>query len=182
MTRNELKERYFQWMCQLVYDKKSLRNFPYQRLLQYLNNREFIYILEMDGNRAEDGVDLRYRFGYEESYDSPMITTYLDDRPCSILEMMVALANRCEENIMDDPDFGNRKGKWFWGMIETLGLIDMTDDCFDKNYVDSVIGIFLDREYSPDGKGGLFAIENCKYDMRTVEIWYQMCWYLDTIL
>ena len=96
--------------------------------------------------------------------------------------MMTALAVRCEEHIMTDPDVGNRTGQWFWQMITNLGLVDMTDSKFDRKYVDLVIQRFLDRTYEPDGKGGLFTIEHCPYDLRTVEIWYQLCWYLDKLI
>jgi hypothetical protein len=143
---------------------------------------EFVYIIGMDGNRAEDGIDLRYRFGYEHQYESSMIAVYLDDQSCSILEMLTALSIRCEEHIMDDPDIGNRTGQWFWNMIVNLGLGSMHDTKFDKNYVDGVILRFFNREYKQNGEGGLFTVNNCKYDLRTAEIWYQMCWYLDEIL
>lgn len=83
---------------------------------------------------------------------------------------------------MDDPDVGDRTGQWFWGMIKNLGLGSMTDARFDEEYVESVIERFLNREYEPDGRGGLFRIRNCTEDLRNVEIWYQMCWYLDTIV
>ena len=99
--------------------------------------------------------------------------------PCSVLEMMVALAIRCEETIMDNPAYGDRTAQWFWGMIRTLGLYSMTDDRFDQEYVDMVIDRFLNRDYEPNGEGGLFKINNCKYDLRKIEIWYQLCWYLD---
>lgn len=173
-----VENEYFNWMCKLVRDD----NRPsYSKLLTYLNNREFTYILDMDGNRAEDGIDLRYRFAYENKYDYPVIAHYLDNRPCSILEMMVALALRCEEHIMDDPDIGNRTGQWFWGMISSLGLTDMNDSNFDGRYADTVIDRFLNREYKRNGEGGLFTMECCKHDMRDVEIWYQANWYLGRI-
>jgi hypothetical protein len=136
----------------------------------------------MDGNRAEDGIDLRYRFGYKREYERLMITTYLTDRDCSVLEMLVALAIRCEEHIMDDPDIGNRTGQWFWSMIVNLGLKFMNDKNYNKAYTDKVIFKFLNRAYEPNGDGGLFTIANCKYDLREVEIWYQMCWYLADII
>ena len=78
-------------------------------------------MIPMDGNRAEDGIDLRYRFGHEQHYSDAMVASFLDDRPCSVLEMMIALSIRCEEHIMDDPDVGNRTGQWFWSMIASLG-------------------------------------------------------------
>ena len=104
-----------------------------------------------------------------------------DDYECSVLEMMVALSIKCED-IMGDDRFGDRTGQWFWGMIVNLGLGSMTDDRFDELYAEDVINIFLDRRYDPDGKGGLFRIKHCRQDLRNVEIWYQMCWYLDTLI
>lgn len=60
--------------------------------------------------------------------------------------------------------------------------VDMDDAYFDERYADKVITRFLNREYEPNGAGGLFRIKDCPYDLRSVEIWYQMCWYFDSIL
>lgn len=182
MTKNELNNEYFEWMYQLVCDDQYHRRLSYRKLLNHLHTVEFIYIIGMDGNRAEDGTDLRYRFGYEHPYEGPIIATYLDDRSCSVLEMLIALAMRCEEHIMDDPDIGNRTGQWFWSMITNLGLGSMNDAKFDKTYVNGVVSRFLNREYKRNGEGGLFTVDQCKHDLRTAEIWYQMCWHLDDIL
>ena len=146
----------------------------------FLHKTEFIWIIPKDENRAHDGIDMRYRFALEKGYND-YIVKYLKG-PCSILEMMLALATRCEENIMDDPNIGDRTGQWFWGMINNLGLGDMIDNRFDEFYVEETIDIFLNREYQSNGKGGLFTIKNCDYDLREVEIWYQLCWYLDSIM
>jgi hypothetical protein len=176
MTREKIQSEYFDWMYNLVNGKPQ-----FQLLLHRLNDIPFTYTIPMDGNRAEDGVELRYRFGYETGYDDRVIASYLDDRDCSVLEMMVALAVRCEEHIMDDPDFGDRTGRWFWDMVTSLGLINMTDRHFNIYYVDTVIDIFLDRQYSRNGEGGLFTVNDRGRDLRSVEIWYQMCWYLGDI-
>lgn len=184
MTRNELNGKYFSWMCQLVCDEKKYPGrLSYQKLLNFLHSVNFSYTIATDSNREEDGIDLRYRFGYENTYEGAMIASYLDDRPCSILEMMIALSIRCEEHIMDDPDIGNRTGQWFWNMIANLGLDSMDDSRFDSLHdkVNAIIQRFLNREYGCNGEGGLFTVKNCKYDLRSVEIWYQMCWYLDEI-
>lgn len=178
MTKDELNNAYFEWMYQLVCDELD-SEMSYRKLLYLLHDTDFNYTIPMDGNRAEDGADLRYRFGYENTYEGSMIAAYLDDRPCSVLEMMVALAIRCEEHIMCDPDIGNRTGQWFWNMIDNLGLSDMDDTEFDKNHVKSVIQKFLNREYKRNGEGGLFTVKHYRKDLRSVEIWYQMCWYLD---
>jgi hypothetical protein len=138
----------------------------------------------MDENRALDGIELRYRFAHYKGIDFyPTIKdveSYLDG-PCSVLEMMVALAMRCEDTIMDDAKVGDRTKQWFWGMITSLGLGGMRDDLFDKRYVTDILERFLNREYEPNGKGGLFYIRSCDKDLRDVEIWHQLLWYLNSI-
>lgn len=179
MTKNELNDRYFDWIYQLVVDERYSK--PYRKLFSRLHDTEFTYIIPMDGNRAEDGVELRYRFGREQGYSDPLIASYLDDRPCSILEMMIALAIRCEEHLMDNPDVGDRTGQWFWDMIVSLGLGSMDDSQYDRYFVDKILDRFLDRDYEPNGEGGLFVVNN-GHDMRMTEIWYQMNYYLSEFI
>jgi hypothetical protein len=95
--------------------------------------------------------------------------------------MMIALSIRCEEDTMDDPDIGDRTGQWFWSMVVNLGLGSMNDAKYDRRYVEEIILRFLNREYEPDGRGGLFTVKNCSEDLRDVSIWYQMNWYLGSI-
>lgn len=183
MTRNELNNAYFEWLYQLVCaDEGYSRSMSYRKLLSRLHSIDFYYIHPMDGNRSEDGINLRYRFGDKNGYSDPIIANYLDDRPCSVLEMMVALAVRCEEHIMPDPDIGDRTGQWFWNMIVNLGLGSMCDVRFDEEYVDRIVDRFLNREYERNGKGGLFTVEHGRQDMRSVDIWYQMHGYLREIV
>lgn len=178
MYREIIKNAYFDWMRDVTFDERYTQWRPYFKLLTYLNNVAFRYINPMDGNRAEDGVNLRYRYGEENNVDRHMVARYLDDRDCTVLEMMVALALRCEHQIMEDDDFGDRTGHWFWGMIDSLGLLDEYDDVFDEDHVADVVYQFLNREYDRNGKGGLFTVENPPRDMRNVDIWYQMNYYL----
>ena len=102
--------------------------------------------------------------------------------PCSVLEMMIAMAYRGEEQIMDDYNYGDRTGQWFWNMLSSLGLSKMSDLYFDEAYVSDIINRFLNREYEPNGKGGLFTIENTEYDLREVDIWTQFMWYLEDFI
>ena len=164
------REDYFEWLMNLV------RGEDYSKLLTFLYHTEFTYIIANDGNRAADGVYLRYRFESEEGCKLP---DYILKEPCSVLEMIIALALRCEESIMSDDEIGDRFELWFWGMIKNLGLYSFDDSSFNKTRVHKIIQRFLNREYEPNGKGGLFHIKNCAYDLRNVEIWYQLCWYLD---
>ncbi len=175
---NELRQEYFEWM----YDIVCGRNQGYRRLLYFLFETEFTYTIPLDGNRYEDGIDLRYRFAYEHDVDQRFVATELDIYPCSVLEMMVALAIRCEEHIMSNTELGDRTGKWFWHMIDSLGLNKMTDDDYEDDYVEYVIERFLNREYEPNGEGGLFRFNNIEKDVRQAQIWNQAMWYLNTEL
>lgn len=179
MTRDKVLNDYFEWLFNLVCGKRYSKKVSFRHLLMYLHGVKFTYIIPKDQNRADDGIALRYRFAYD--YRSPAAAeTYLDG-PCSVLEMMVALALRCEETIMDDTAFGNRTQQWFWNMIVSLGLGPMVDERFNKQEADYIIRRFLDRDYEPDGHGGLFTIRKCDRDLRKVEIWVQLLWYLDSI-
>ena len=179
MTRSDVQNDYFEWLYDLVCKGRYAKEISYRKLLMYLHTTEFVYLIPMDSNRADDGINLRYRFAYD--YKSPAAAETFLDGPCSVLEMMIALSIRCEE-IMDNPAIGDRTAQWFWEMISNLGLRVMIDDNFDKDYVRSVINRFLYREYEPNGKGGLFTVRHCNADLRDEEIWVQLCWYLDTIM
>lgn len=174
---DRVKNEYFEWMFDLVCGKRFSEYTSFRKLLMQLHNTEFTFSISRDINRAKDGADLRRRFALSSGYDD----SYLD-APCSVLEMMVALSIRCEESIMDDPNIGDRTGQWFWGMISNLGLGGMSDERFDRKYVEGVIDRFLSRRYEPNGRGGLFTVRNTDRDLRDLEIWVQMCWYLDSIV
>lgn len=179
MFRDQLINDYFEWLWNFTKCRGHSQN---RKIITLLHNIEFRYSIPMDANREEDGIDLRYRFitevGIPKNYQE--VYAYLDG-PCSVLEMMIALAIRCEESIMDDPDIGDRTSEWFWLMMKNLGLDYMSDKKFDRDIAEEKISIFLDRRYKRNGEGGLFVV-NGRRDLRKVEIWYQMCWYLDTIM
>jgi hypothetical protein len=166
-----MEQGYFEWlynkMCGTVYGPVS-----YRKLFTQLYETEFTFTMPRDVNRAEDGIDLRARYFESQSHR---------DIPCSILEMMVALAIRIEETIMDNTIIGDRTAQWFWGMISSMGLGCMIDSMYDDIRVGDILTRFLNREYMPDGRGGLFTIRNCETDLRDAEIWHQVCWYLDNI-
>lgn len=182
MTQDEMNNEYREWLYHLVCGEESSRfvkNRSFRDLFYLLYDIPFTYSNTMDVNRFVDGLDLKYRFGKMNRYRDATIARYLNTEKCSVLEMLIALALRLEENIMYDQEIGDRTGQWFWIMLGNLGLDDMSDEYFDEQYVYEKVQVFLNREYEPDGKGGLFTIENCEYDLRDVEIWYQACWYLD---
>lgn len=177
-SRSKIEKKYFEWMFDLVCEGRFGETISYRKLLKNLHNIEFTYSIPNDADRAYDGIDLRYRFAYDTG--DPCADGYLDG-PCSVLEMMIAMSIRCEE-VMDDPEYGDRTSQWFWKMIINLGLGDMVDYRYDDYYVEDVIDKFLKREYEADGRGGLFYVKHCDYDLRHVSLWKQMWWMLDEMM
>lgn len=175
--RNSIEEEYFSWLKSKVCDAKQERT--YDSLLEALHNVEYVPEFDMDENRTEDGNDLRYRFAYEYNYKGEIV----DDisNYCSVLELMIALALRMEEEIMINLEYGDRTGQWFWNMIHSLGLSKMRGKQFNQRKFDKIIDIFMRHKYESDGHGGLFIVNSCEYDMSQEEIWVQMNWYLNEL-
>lgn len=173
-------DEYFEWLYDYVCGDRYSEKLSYRKLLTFLHETEFTYIMPNDENRAKNGINLRWIFSLKTGVNYDEVQKYIDG-PCSVLEMLIALAMSCED-IMDDPLVGDRTGQWFWRMITNLGLGSMFDSRFDERFVEDVISKFLYREYEPNGKGGLFTIRGCDVDLRNVEIWHQLCWYLDSIV
>lgn len=183
MIKHELySSNYLEWMCRLVSDQ-TFKSDNYTRLMNHLNRFPFIFRMSMDGNRAADGVDLRGRFEDNTGLIAdPVLVAFFGSCSCSVMEMITALALRCEETIMSDDLEGDRTGLWFWNMIQSLGLYSMDDRSFDECYVNDILSKWMNREFQPNGEGGLFTVINCNCDLRTVEIWEQMNWYLETLM
>ena len=122
MDKNYIINKYFEWMTGIVCGKRFEGKVTYRKLLSYLHTIPFRCVMRSDENRVADGVDLRWRFAVDiEMEDRNVWIRDCLEGPCSVLEMMVALAIRTEETIMDNPALGDRTGQWFWGMIATLG-------------------------------------------------------------
>lgn len=171
-----INEQYFNWMF------KKVDGRGYRDLLRVLHQEDFYSILPLDDNRLIDGCELRYRFGKECEIPTVVIDKMLGSDTCSILEMMLGLAFRIEETIMEDSDYGDRTAMWFWIMVKSLGLYEMKDNNFDTVHVLRTLDTFLTRGYSSNGEGGLFTVKDTSKDMRDVDIWYQMCMFFDNLL
>lgn len=151
----------------------------YQSLLAVLSERSFIPKVVHDNNREIDGQKLRYRYANLEGLNDDFWVGILPEE-CLVLEMLIAVAMRIEEEFMHDPEYGNRTSVWFWEMLRNLGIDDQDDLNFDEDYVQMRINILIDRTYGSDGVGGLFPLKHCPsgIDQRETEIWYQMGYYI----
>ena len=162
---NPLEKLYFQWLARKVNNSRHTKN----NLLWYLYEKDFYGYIPNDDNREVDAINQRDTF---EDEHNTYIGDILQGKPPSMLEMMVSLAERMD-HILYDYNKGSQVDRWFWILVENLGL----DNDLENN--DNLIDIFLKRQYSASGEGGLFPLKNkTKEDQRKVELWYQMHRYL----
>lgn len=163
--RQDLEERYFQWLCAKVLDHS---NVAYERLLKMLHREEFMWVVPMDENRAEDGKDLRQDFFREAFIERDPDWCH---QPCSMLEMLIALAKRAEFQT-DDP-----VKWWFWKFIDNMGFLD---PWIDEQEFGDHMHIINWRLYGADGTGGgMFPLAEDFGDQRKTELWYQLCHFIE---
>lgn len=174
----DVDEDYLGWMCEIVHADQEIRS--YFSLMSDLHNRKFYSLVPHDENRASDGLKLREEYLTEVNY--PHFVHI--DGDCSVLEMLIALAKRMDFETSDPKNMSDtgRVTYWFWELIDNLGLIEFSDDCYlaigGPLEVNLALDRLLNRRYAEDGYGGLFPLENPRCDQRDVEIWYQMAAYL----
>lgn len=175
MTSRKNNRPYFRWLCKRVYRRSE---YNYRWLLQLLNNREFYWSVPNDDDRLKDGLTLREI--YADTH--PSFLPVDRSEPCSILEVLIALADRIEYILADDAK-GDRTAKWFWMMIKNLGLEQFHDSSFDDQRTHTTINYiltqFVNRTYDRQGHGSLFPSKKPDKNLARVEIWYQMMAYLD---
>lgn len=167
---------YLDWLSDMI-DLYSADRYMYTDLIKYLYSVEFHYSILLDRNRCKDATAILYcKYMNEIGVDYNLETVY--DRECSVLEVLIALSFRCERDIMGEPG-SYEDDKWFWIMIENLGLLDYDNDSFNEDDVNYILQIWMNREFAYDGNGGIFPINRAKRDQRKLEIWDQMADYLD---
>jgi len=160
-----MEDLYLEQLYDLI--KLDEQLLDYGLLMEYLTETEFVWFVANDDNRARDGEALREKYG---SYYRG---------PCTVLEMLIGLASRVEENIMGDPNDVDHTDFWFWAMINNLGLDRYDNRNFKYDSVDFIVKRWLERKYRADGTGGLFPLKYPVENQKDVEIWFQMCEWLN---
>ena len=175
MDKIEVRKDYYIWL-------KTCVNFPegYELVADKLHRTPFVWLVDMDANRAEDGKSMRYWYTCDRNFDKEereLVEEYLSG-PCTLLEMMVALARRIEADIMAEGGVDDRTDEWFRCMLDNLGLLEFDDKRYNENEVDYILNRFMSRKYGENGVGNIF--KNAKKgrvkggpNFRNLEIWSQ---------
>jgi len=163
-----IENLYFNWLCAKVLETR-INN--YHDLMRILHKTEFMWVVQEDKHRAQDGVALRTDFLRETQIPREHIWM---TQPCSVLEMLVAFSGRASFNT-DIP-----LKTWFWEFMTNLRLDDFRQvQNGDEYEIDEILYTFVWRQYEPSGYGGIFPMSHADVDQRKIEIWYQFSAYLD---
>ena len=168
---------YFDWLVYTIAPDYFQRD-EYSELLFFLYYTEFYWVVRRDKNRAEDGLELREKFENETGQYCDLCG------PCSLLEVLIALAIRCENDLMYmyDPDSGDQTSRWFWMFLDNLGLLEYDNGRFDPDEISDILFHFMDREYGPEGEYCAFSDDLDKdifdQNFEKIELWYQMNYYI----
>lgn len=184
--QDKLWNRYGLWLKDLI----GFNSDSYFRLINILHNTLFIYDIDRDNNREEDGIELRNDFfndrfiklpGPLEKLMNREFPAYWNNR-CSVLEMLIALSLRMNDEYVGDIE-ESITDKIFYDLISNLGLENMDDrslsDPKNEKKVKSIIKRWLTRRFDYSGNGSIFPIKNPSRDQRTIEIWEQMLEYIN---
>ena len=162
---------YYYWLTDLLHD--DYLQSMYQKLLHQMLETEFTWSVPYDSNRASDGMYLRRLYARETGID------VMFSGGCAVLEMLIAMCRRCEEDLMHDPDLGDRTNVWFWDILENLGLDYYDDYNYDCDSVGTILERFLDRDYDKNGQGGAFYVLDSCVDFRKKDLWWQLNAFLE---
>lgn len=171
MARDELRKNeiiYFQSLCRMI--KEHLHRPKYGDLCYWLFNEGFYAYIPNDDNRVADGLKLRNDFGID-----------LGEEPCSVLEMLIGLAERMDYELFDTVA-GKRVDRWFWMLIENLDFdyVEFGKEASERN--NDILRRFINRRYGRNGEGGAFPLRKSRTDQRKVELWYQMQAYIQEFM
>jgi len=171
-----VSEVYLDWLMNQIRDEDSWKLKTHQKLIRQLHNTTFLVCDPNDQAREDDGYDLRWRYKWDAGLmdnGNYVFVNNIPDEKCSILEMMIALAMRADENFTRG---SNLTAPFiFWSMVKSLGLLGETDNIYDEINVMYRLDTFNNRMYEPNGHGGLFILRTSDENMRNIDIWNQLC-------
>lgn len=182
-----IKEEYFDWLINYTIGGGMADKYRY--LCSVLHFKRFRWTVRNDDNRCADGVSLRDRFVDMLNLDKEHTeTVYFRKGDCTVLELLVAIAERMNGIMYDLDDRENHTKRWMMEMLDNLNLSRFSDPFVKRSKasgmidveIDDILETFMGRTYAYDGYGGLFPLKKRpEKDQTRVEIWYQMMGYLE---
>ena len=195
----KVKDSYFNYLLSLISSDEIDARQDYYNLCTLLFDTEYTVLNPMDNNRANDASTLRERWldnirvkdeRLKQEYANDVVVT-----PISVLEVLIALCVKVEDQILANPDVDYIAAKLFWELMDNLvkyGTFGtaykkasdiLTDEkwcTFTEDAMKASIKKVVTRTYHEDGRGGLFPIDKCKTNQRKMHLWANCMYYIST--
>lgn len=175
---------YFEWLESFTVDETQddYRRPEYHLLIRKLWQIPYYGRIGNDKNREVDGLDLRTRYNSILAKNSGIEMEQMPDihalfGECRVLEMLIALSMHMYD-FMQDMGVYNSVSRWFWEILQNIGLDWLDDDCYEEEHGDDFVSKTINDILEGVGKkgrpGGWFWVKN----WQNLEVWYQMHEYL----
>ena len=159
---------YFLWLIAQIGVPEKNRN-TYNDLFMRLHETEFVWMVPHDDNRSQDAIEVRLEFLNNRRIRD------VEERPVSILEVLIALSRRVSWTTNQSPEF------WAWQLLENLRLTKSSDPLVGRKAerVEEILYSLVWRTYDRTGEGGFFPLKYPQDDQTKREIWDQMNAYVN---
>lgn len=182
---NNKSTEYSKWLTKQIGDS-TYKNKSYSILFKILFNIYFTPILELDKNRTSDIVSLLREpyintINRKQLFTDKDVNSFLSETP-RFLELIISLGMRIDSDFLREINGVDNSRIYFWMILKNLELLQYDDDSFKEENVLKIIDILTKvntRTYTFNGKGGLFPLEYTEIDQRNVQIWDQMCTFVN---
>lgn len=183
---DNLSEIYLEWLLGLI-NADNYKGKSYIKLCSLLNKVPFEPIIKLDENRLSD-VHSLLRETYIQSQSDWYrlngcdIIMELPTWPVSFLELIISLAMRIDLDFMREINGIDNTRIYFWILVRNLGILEYDDEHWGEDAIISIVNrlnIVQDRKYDFNGNGGLFPLEHAEMDQRNVQIWNQLCQFVN---
>lgn len=181
------EQEYFEFLCSIVETSSTDPRDTHFLTLEILHDIPFEVVVRKDQTRLEDGLALRDEFLRANPHIKKW--AWLRTKPCTVLEMLIALCRRAEDLVDGGGDEGARI--WFWQLLDNIGCAQYVDAYFatDRVYGEIIrkqIERVVSRSYDGRGNGSLFPLRgapttgrrNIPNAYQRMELWYQLMNYI----
>lgn len=184
---NNLSQLYLKWLLRLI-NADNYKGKSYIKLCSLLNKVPFEPVIKLDENRLSDVQSLLRETYIQSQSDWYRLNEQFDEImelpkcPVSFLELIISLAMRIDLDFMREINGIDNTRIYFWILVRNLGILEFDDEHWGEDAIISIVNrlnIVQDRKYDFNGNGGLFPLEHAEMDQRNVQIWNQLCQFVN---
>ena len=195
---HEVAYHYFLWLCSQVgldgihgqhykYITPPYESETYFNVARKLHAAPYKVLTTLDENSLSDVKMMRY--WYANGHSNFKDYSGIARTGATLLEVLIALVQRFDTDVMVSPTNEDRSAQWFWLIMRNTSMDIFNDSYFQPTQngdgrmeydttadrlCSGIIENINQRTYEFSGEGGCFPLKNPKCDQRKVDLWHQM--------